>query len=120
MGRKSVLQEIMGGRPFPLDEERKTRCTGTLKALGLSQVELAFAIGVDRSLISNVISGRQPSPSLEKRIAMFLGVPETRLFPVRTAGDIARMREAEEAAKARKSSLRQARLAARANAGGVA
>lgn len=118
--RRSALQDIMGGRPFPLDEERKTRCTGTLKALGLSQAELAFAIGVDRSLISNVISGRQPSPSLERRIAKFLGVPEIQLFPVRTAGEIARMREAEEMAKSRKASLRQARLAARTKKGGAA
>lgn len=120
MGRRSALQEIMGGRPFPLDEERKSRCTGTLKALGLSQVELASAIGVDRSLISNVISGRQPSPSLEKRIAMFLGVPETQLFPVRAAGEIARMRETERTDAAKKAALRQARLAARAKAGGTA
>lgn len=119
MSRRSALQDIMGGRPFPLDEERKSRCTGILKALGLSQVELASAIGVDRSLISNVISGRQPSASLEKRIAMFLGVPEIQLFPVRTAGEIARMREAETEEKAKKAMLRQARLAARVK-GGVA
>lgn len=120
MSRKSAVQQISGSRPFPIDEDRKNRCISFLRSIGMSQSELAINVGVSAALISAVISGRQPSPSLEKRIAMFLGVPEVQLFPVRTAGEIARMREAEERAKSRKASLRQARLAARANAGGVA
>ena len=105
MSRKSAVQQISGSRPFPIDEDRKNRCISFLRSIGMSQSELAINVGVSAALISAVISGRQPSPSLEKRIAMFLGVPEIQLF---------------QRAKSRKASLRQARLAARANAGGVA
>lgn len=120
MGRNSVSQAIAGTRPYPVDKDRQNRIFAILHGLDLTQSEMAVYLQVDKAFLSRVISGRQPSPSLEKRIAMFLGVPEVQLFPVRTAGDIARMREAEEMAKSRKASLRQARLAARANAGGVA
>lgn len=120
MGRKSATQTIAGSRPFPVDKERKLKLDAVLQSFEMTQSELAVYLQVDKAFLSRVISGRQPSPSLERRIAMFLGVPEIQLFPVRTAGEIARMREAEERAKSRKASLRQARLAARANAGGVA
>lgn len=120
MGRKGVLQEIAGSRPFPVDKERQRNCLLVLDQIGMTQTEMALHLGVSRQVVSRVISGRQPIPAVERRIAVFLGVPENQLFPVRTAGEIARMREAEEMAKSRKASLRQARLAARANAGGVA
>lgn len=120
MSRKSAVQQISGSRPFPIDEDRKNRCISFLRSIGMSQSELAINVGVSAALISAVISGRQPSPSLEKRIAMFLGVPETQLFPVRAAGEIARMRETERTDAAKKAALRQARLAARAKAGGTA
>ena len=120
MGRKSATQIIAGSRPFPVDKERKLKIDAVLQSVEMTQRELAAFLQVDKAFLSRVISGRQPSPSLERRIAVFLGVLESQLFPVRTAGEIARMREAEERAKSRKASLRRARLIAKANAGGVA
>jgi transcriptional regulator with XRE-family HTH domain len=52
------------------------------KSVGLTAVELASAIGVTASAISQIERGwRTPSASLKQRAASVLGVPVSELFP---------------------------------------
>lgn len=84
-----------------------------LDNLDMTKSELAIHLGVSQPLISNVMSGRQLSPTVEARIAGFFGVPVSSLFPPRTAGEIAFMREAEAREKAEAERKRNERMALR-------
>lgn len=49
--------------------------------LGLTQLELARLVGVDRSTIANIEAGRiKPSVGLAKRLGDALGVPWSSFF----------------------------------------
>lgn len=53
---------------------------------GISQRELARAVGVHESIISGIIRGwRNPDEDLKVKIAAFCGRPTDVLFPRRTA-----------------------------------
>ena len=113
--------EIMGGRPFPIDHDRQERCRGVLEQYGMTIAELAMHLGISRQLAGRVISGRQPSPTTERRIAAFFGMSEEMLFPPRTAGQIATMRESETREKARLERMKEERMKGREKAlGGAA
>ncbi len=109
----NIAREIAGCRPFPVDHDRQERCRTVLNSCGMTITELAMHLGISKQLVSSVINGRQPSPTTERRIATFLGVSEDALFPPRTAGQIAAMREAERLEKARAARLKAERMKAR-------
>lgn len=111
-----MLNMIAGSRPFPVDEERKRRCLAVLASAGMTVPELAMHLGVSRQLVHAVISGRQPSRSVEGRMARFLGVPAEYLFPVRTGAEIAAMRSAEALKKERSRKNKAVRMQIRQNA----
>ena len=115
-----MKNELRGQRPFPLDKERKERCLSILNNYAMTITELASHIGVHKMLISNVISGKQPSPTNEARIAQFFGVPQNYLFPERTPLEIAAMRKAEAEQKARAEKMKADRMEIRKKALGVA
>jgi transcriptional regulator with XRE-family HTH domain len=85
----------LGGRPYPLDKERRKNVIVALAEKDLNISELAKNLGLSRSLISNVISGRRRSEKTEKRIAEYLGKDADELFPPRTPEEIGKMRKAE-------------------------
>ena len=87
-----------------------------LESLGMTTSELAMHLGISQPLVSNVISGRQLSPTNENRIADFFGVPHDAIFPPRTAGEIAFMREQEEREKDEKERKKRERMALRERA----
>ena len=66
-----MINELRGSRPFPVDFERKERCQTILSDYGMTMTELAFHIGIKKSNLSNIISGRDLSPTNEQRIATF-------------------------------------------------
>lgn len=107
------MNQIRGSRPFPIDHERQKRCAEMLTSLGMTITELAMHMGTSRQYISNLLSGRNLSPDAEARIAGFFGVPVSSLFPPRTAGEIAFMREAEAREKAEAERKRNERMALR-------
>ncbi len=111
-----MLNEIRGSRPFPIDHERQRRCAELLESYGMTITELAFHLSVSQPLISEVISGRRISPTNENRIADFFGVPHDVLFPLRTAGEIAFMREQEAQKKAENEKKKRERMALRESA----
>lgn len=110
------MNMLRGSRPFPIDRERQRRCMELLESLGMTTSELAMHLGISQPLVSNVISGRQLSPTNENRIADFFGVPHDALFPPRTAGEIAQMREREAREKAETERMRKERMALREQA----
>jgi plasmid maintenance system antidote protein VapI len=58
--------------------------------------DLARIINTQRSHVSETISGRWVSKTIEQRIADYLGKPREYLFPARTGGEIIAMRKAEQ------------------------
>lgn len=111
-----MINMLRGSRPFPIDRERQKRCTELLESCGMTITELAMHIGTSRQYISNILSGRNLSPKSEQRIADFFGVPHDALFPPRTAGEIAFMREQEAQEKAETERKRRERMALRERA----
>lgn len=111
-----MIDTVRGSRPFPIDHERQRRCSELLESLGMTQGELALHLGVSRPYIVNLLSGRELSPANEDRIAGFFGVPHDALFPPRTAGEIAQMREREAREKAESERMRKERMALREQA----
>ena len=82
-------------RPYPVDQERLTRCKVELARRGMTITELACRLSADQGYVSKVISGRDRARKMEIRIAAFFRLPVDYLFPVRTNGDLLHM-EAEE------------------------
>lgn len=115
-----MVNELRGCRPFPFDIERKERCQEILSTYGMTMAELAMHLGVSKVLITNVINGRDLSPTNEQRIATFLNIPREYLFPERTPLEIAAMRKAEAEQKQKKEALKQERMELRKKALGVA
>ena len=112
----TIMNEIRGCRPFPVDKDRQERCRRVLDDCGMTITELAMHLGVSQPLISNVINGRQLSETFETRIAQFFGLSRTQLFPLRTAEEIARMRQAEAAEKAMLEKKKEERMEMRRRA----
>lgn len=94
-----MKNELIGVRPFPLDPERKMRCMQVLRSYDMSITELAEHIGIKKTNLSNIISGRELSSMYEERIASFLEIEKDVLFPPRTPAEIAEMRKKEAAEK---------------------
>jgi len=92
----------LGSRPYPLDYERRRRVMVALAEKELTISAAAKALNITRSYVSEIISGRDLSPIIEQRIADFLGKPVDNLFPPRTPEEIGKMRQAENARRARK------------------
>jgi len=97
----------VGSRPYPLDRERRRLVLVALAEQDLSISKLAQKLGLSRTLISYVISGRRRTVEegkrciTEQRIADFLGKAVDDLFPIRLYKEIAKMRQAEAAQKGR-------------------
>jgi len=89
----------MGTRPYPLDRERRRRVFVTLAEQDINITFLAQKLHISRSYVSEIISGRDISSKIERRIADFLGKPADYLFPPRSAEEIGQMRAAEAAGK---------------------
>jgi plasmid maintenance system antidote protein VapI len=86
------------GRPYPKDIERKMLVMQRLYANEMTQDELADAVGIQKSHLSEIIWGTRRSPATETRIAAFFGLRREDLFPIRTRGDLETMRERGQAA----------------------
>lgn len=112
----NIMNEIRGCRPFPVDKDRQERCRKVLDDCGMTITELAMHLGMQKSYVSEVISGRRLSVTTETRIAQFFGLTRTQLFPLRTAEEIARMRQAEAAEKATLEKKKQERMEIRRRA----
>ena len=64
-----------------MDVNPDQRLKQKLNEMGIKQVELAWALGVDRSYLNLVINGWvTPSELLQERIAHCLQVPENSIF----------------------------------------
>lgn len=111
-----MINMLRGSRPFPIDRERQKRCTELLESCGMTITELAMHLSFNKGYVSKIVSGREISPSNEQRIADFFGVPHDALFPPRTAGEIAQMREREAREKAETERMRRERMALREQA----
>ena len=96
----TLYQSELGGRPFPLDRERRRRVMIALAGRDLNITTLSKALNLPRSYVSEVISGRDLSPKIEQRIADFLGKSTDDLFPDRTPDEIKKMRRAEASQQA--------------------
>lgn len=112
----NIMNEIRGCRPFPVDKDRQERCRRVLDGYGMTITELAMHLGVSKQYVGEVISGKRLSESAETRIAQFLGFSRTQLFPLRTAEEIARMRQVEAAEKAMLEKKKEERMEMRRRA----
>ncbi|MDR1507854.1 MAG: helix-turn-helix domain-containing protein [Treponema sp.] len=83
------------GRPYPIDRERRRMVMVELALRDMTISDLARALGIQRPLVSKIVSGRRRSSKTERRIAEFFGLPADELFPARTSEEIALMRQAE-------------------------
>ncbi len=60
----------------------RARVRVALAMLGRTQTEMAFEVGIDKSLLSNALNGyRSLTADQQEGIAEFLGVPRPVLFP---------------------------------------
>lgn len=94
-----MKNELIGCRPFPFDPERKMRCMQVLRSYDMSITELAQNIGIRKTHLSNLISGRDLSSMYEEKIAHFFEVEKDVLFPPRTPNEIAELRKKEQEEK---------------------
>lgn len=111
---------LRGSRPFPIDRDRQTRCMQLLDSCGMTITELATHLCLSKVYVSEVISGRRLTESGEKKIADFFGVPREAIFPLRTNGEIAYMREEERKQKEINEKKKAERMALRNKMLGVA
>ncbi|MDR0302352.1 MAG: helix-turn-helix domain-containing protein [Treponema sp.] len=95
----SFLRETcgQGGRPYPLDDERRRKVMVALAKQGMTISGLARVLNLPQSLMSMIINGRRISPKTEQRIADFLGQSVDDLFPYRQPDEIITMRQTEAA-----------------------
>ena len=91
----NLNNSLRGCRPYPIDKDRQNRCMSVLNDAGMTVTELAEYMGVQKSYVSEIISGRRLTESGETKIARFLGYQRTELFPLRTNQQIYEMRLAE-------------------------
>lgn len=111
---------LRGSRPFPIDRDRQTRCMQLLDSCGMTITELALHLGMQKSHVSETLSGRRLSVTTETQIAQFFGVPREAIFPLRTNGEIAYMREEERKQKEINEKKKAERMALRNKMFGVA
>lgn len=103
MDQRSIARRDAGlRRPYPFDRERKKRVMVELARRCMSVSELARKLDVNQGNLASCISGRYLSPSLEERIAEYLGRPVQYLFPERTVAQLLAMQAAEARAKKRR------------------
>ncbi len=84
------------GRPYPPDKERRILVMIELAKRNMNISDLARALDIVQSVVSNVINGIRHSKKTEAKIAAFFGKDAQELFPPRSKAEIAAMREAEE------------------------
>jgi len=96
----NTVKMAVGGRPYPKDAERRVRVKVELAKRDMSVTDLARALGMKRSNVSNIINGRHRSRKNEERIAAFFGLAREELFPPRTFGDLIEMRRRANGEKA--------------------
>jgi len=56
-----------------------------LNLRGLSMADIGRQVGVNRSMVSQVISGGKRSPKVERALARVVGIPARDLFPPRAS-----------------------------------
>ncbi|MDR0501874.1 MAG: helix-turn-helix domain-containing protein [Treponema sp.] len=81
------------GRPYPPDKERRVRIKTELAKRDMNISDLAHAMDIPLSIISEITNGIRRSKKTEERIAAFFGKEPRELFPPRTKKDLAVMRE---------------------------
>lgn len=78
------------GRPYPKDWEREARIKTELIKRGLTMTDVSYALNIKLPYLSAIINGRYISYKNEKKIASFLGLERTYLFPPRSRIDLQR------------------------------
>jgi transcriptional regulator with XRE-family HTH domain len=80
LNRQAVLSFL---KPFKIMALSAAERKAAMIIRGLSQRDLAEALGVSRSLIGMVITGRHRNDRVERYIAQQLGRPVEEVFPAR-------------------------------------
>ena len=91
---------MKNGRPYPPDKERRVRVKVELARRDMTISELAIALNITQSIVSEITNGTRRSKKTEEKISRFFGKPWEELFPPRSRRDLEAMREAEAKRKA--------------------
>ena len=88
-------------RPYPVDFERRLNVMRVMFIENIDSIkELSEKTGLDRTVLTSIISGTRHSTSIENKIAAFFGMEHDALFPPRSLPQMLAMED--EAAKKRK------------------
>lgn len=88
-------------RPYPVDIERRRNVRRAMLNMGIESIqELSVRMGIDRSVLTSIISGTRHSIETENKIAAFFGMEHDALFPPRTQKQMIALEDA--AARRRK------------------
>jgi transcriptional regulator with XRE-family HTH domain len=72
------------GRPYPPDKERRIRVRIELAKRNMNISQLALALIMPQSMVSEIINGIRRSFKTEEKIAAFFGKSHDELFPPRS------------------------------------
>lgn len=88
-------------RPYPVDIERQQNVIRAMFNANIESIkELSEKTGLDRSVLTSIISGTRHSIKTENKIAAFFGMEHDALFPPRSLPQMLALED--EAARRRK------------------
>lgn len=92
-------------RPYPVDIERRRNVRRAMLNMGIESIkELSEKTGLDRSVLTSIISGTRHSIKTENKIAAFFGMEHDALFPPRSLPQLIALEdEAERRRKKRRA-----------------
>ena len=91
-------------RPYPVHIERRRNVRREMLNMGIESIqELSVRMGIDRSVLTSIISGTRHSIETENKIAAFFGMEHDALFPTRTQKQMLLMEDEAERRRKKRS-----------------
>lgn len=91
-------------RPYPVDIERQQNVIRAMFDANIASIkELSEKTGLDRSVLTSIISGTRHSIKTENKIASFFGMEHDALFPPRTQKQMLALEDEAERRRKKRS-----------------
>lgn len=91
-------------RPYPVDIERRRNVRRAMLNFDIGSIQdLSVRMGIDRSVLTSIISGTRHSIETENKIASFFGMEHDALFPPRTLPQMLALEDEAERRRKKRS-----------------